>query len=110
MNNTFSDQIVAIRDAMGQYPKASRVYEALNDAASTIAAMNLTKDLPKREPSLVKEFEFNRDEYFEELLDLTTRHIEANDYRTECEIKEQILRFIKETSLPEYDGPNSVNH
>lgn len=40
-----------------------------------------------------------RDEFFEELLDLFEKHIEATDARTENEYKEMILEFIQKRDI-----------
>lgn len=45
-----------------------------------------------------------RNQYFETLLEMFSSHIEASDYRTECELKEKILTYIEENPVPEYDG------
>lgn len=111
MNTTFSEQIKAIQEARStedvrNLPKATQ--DALNDAGSSIAYLNLSQ----------KKSELSREEYFEELLNLFTKHIEANDFRTETEIKEKIFGFIEENMLPDadyeghYDGDGvfAANH
>jgi len=45
-----------------------------------------------------------RSQYFEELLDMFSTHIETRDYRTECEIQDKILTFIEENKVPEEGG------
>lgn len=49
----------------------------------------------------------NRSDYFESLLEMFTKHIEASDPRTEWELQNQILTFIETNELPEadYEGP-----
>lgn len=46
----------------------------------------------------------NRQEYFDHLLELFEKHIEAKDIRTEYEIQDSILHFIEENPVPEIDG------
>lgn len=52
----------------------------------------------------------NREEFFEELLDLFEKHIEATDVRTENEYKEMILEFIQKRDIDlAYDLPHNYN-
>lgn len=44
-----------------------------------------------------------RKEYFQTLLNLFESHIEATDERKEYELEEQILTFIEENPVPDYD-------
>lgn len=37
----------------------------------------------------------DRNEFFEQLLDLFSKHMEARDICEECEIKEEILNYIE---------------
>lgn len=46
----------------------------------------------------------NRQEYFDRLLEMFEKHIEATDLRTESEIQDSILHFIEENQVPEIDG------
>ncbi len=62
MKTSYNDQINAIKIAMlgatllVTDDSRQAFSDSLNDAASTIAALNLTKDLPKQESSLVFAF------------------------------------------------------
>lgn len=85
MQTSYKDQINAIKAVMSNWTPDSNMYKALNDAASTIASLNLTKGLPKEEIS---------DNDFEYLLELFESHIEASDPEEEKKAKERIFRFI----------------
>lgn len=55
--------------------------------------------------------EVNRDNFFEALMDMAVKHIEARDAQSEAEIKEQILEFIATNKDIEfaYDLPANYN-
>ena len=53
----------------------------------------------------------NREEYFEQLLEMFEKHIQATDLRSEHEIEEQIFAFIDNNRDVElkFDLPNNYN-
>jgi hypothetical protein len=95
MTHSFKEQIEAIQEAMKIVVilNGKDVHSALNDAASTIAALNLTKDLPKPADQ-------SREEYLDKILEFAADYFESPD---EEPIGEKILAMsfdrIKELEL-----------
>ena len=85
MNTTLQEQIQAIQEARNLHKHFQVTnlpdYDAkLNDAASTIAALNLTKDLPSP----------GREEYFEQITNLVADYYQDDGSHDE-QFKKQIL-------------------
>lgn len=89
MTTTFSDQIMAIKDAMKEYPQKSPIYECLNDAASSIASLNLTKDLKPKQCFLR-----NGDHSWELRVDGKEFHFVGSDFAEYLEKHYESLGYV----------------
>lgn len=84
MNTTYAEQIRAIQKVRGLVENNAGIDSALNDAASTIAALNLTKDLPKPADQ-------SREDYFDKMDDFFGRYYEITDLDEERKTRNDIL-------------------